>query len=234
MGGPPDSEEGRYKLHDLARLFAESCLGPDELADTQQKHAKYYSKVLSQADKLYKKGEINILGALELFDREWVNIKVGQAWVKNVIRSSRKLNKSDSKFVMQLARSYAGDGVYVLDLRLHPRDKIGWLETGLTAARVLKDRQAEGAYLGNLGNAHAVLGDTVNAIDFYEQAVSIAREIGDLHGESNGLFNMSLTWYKLGQREKAIDLAKSALVILEQIKSPNAEKVRQLLEKWQI
>ena len=47
----PDSEDGRYKLHDLARLFAESCLERDELADAQQKHAKYYSKVLSQAEK---------------------------------------------------------------------------------------------------------------------------------------------------------------------------------------
>ena len=110
---------------------------------------------------------------------------------------------------------------------------IEYYELALKAVREIGDRQKEENILGNLGNAHAVLGDTVNAIDFYEQAVSIAREIGDLHGESNGLFNMSLTWYKLGQREKAIDLAKSALVILEQIESPNAEKVKQLLEKWQ-
>ena len=34
----PDSEGGRYRLHDLARLFAESCLEPDELVDAQQKH----------------------------------------------------------------------------------------------------------------------------------------------------------------------------------------------------
>jgi len=31
-----DSEDGRYKLHDLARLFAESCLEPDELADASR------------------------------------------------------------------------------------------------------------------------------------------------------------------------------------------------------
>ena len=36
--------DGRYRLHDLARLFAESCLEPDELVDAQQKHAKHYSE----------------------------------------------------------------------------------------------------------------------------------------------------------------------------------------------
>ena len=89
----PDSEDGRYKLHDLARLFAESCLEQDELADAQQKHAKYYSKVLSQAEKLYQKGGTNLLAGLKLFDREWANIKVGQAWVKNIIHSLQQIEK---------------------------------------------------------------------------------------------------------------------------------------------
>ena len=73
----PDSEGGRYRLHDLARLFAESCLEPDELVDAQKKHSEYYRKVLSEANKLYERGEENLLAGLELFDREWANIKVG-------------------------------------------------------------------------------------------------------------------------------------------------------------
>ena len=89
----PDSEEGRYKLHDLARLFAESCLEQEELADAQQKHAKYYSKVLSHAENLYKNGGTDLLAGLKLFDREWANIKVGQAWVKNIIPSLQQIEK---------------------------------------------------------------------------------------------------------------------------------------------
>jgi hypothetical protein len=49
------SQDGRYRLHDLACLFAESCLEQDELAEAIQKHAKYYSKLLSRANDLYKK-----------------------------------------------------------------------------------------------------------------------------------------------------------------------------------
>ncbi len=219
----PDSEDGRYKLHDLARLFAESCLEPGELADAQQKHAKQYSKVLSQADKLYEKGGTDILAGLELFDREWANIKVGQAWVRNVIRSSRKLNKSDLKFVMQLARSYAGDGVYVLDLRLHPRDKIGWLETGLTAARSLKDPQAEGAHLGNLGNAYDDLGDARKAIEYHNQALVIDREIGNRQGEGADLGSLGSAYSHLGEVCKAIGYYKQALAIARKIRDRRGE-----------
>jgi hypothetical protein len=48
-----DSYIGRYRLHDLARLFAESCLANDDLLDAQQKHAKHFLKVLSEANKRY-------------------------------------------------------------------------------------------------------------------------------------------------------------------------------------
>ncbi len=219
----PDSEVGRYKLHDLARLFAESCLEQDELADVQQKHAKYYSKVLSQANMLYEKGEINLLAGLNLFDREWANIRVGQAWVKNTIRSSRRLKKSDLKFVLQLARSYAGEGVFVLDVRLHPRDKIGWLETGLTAARTLRDPQAEGTHLCNMGLAYADLGETRKAIEYHEQALVISREIGDRRGEGANLVNLGNAYLALGETRKAIKYHDQALAISREIGDRNGE-----------
>ena len=154
----PNSKDGRYRLHDLARLFAESCLEEKELFDVQQKHAKYYSKILAQAGDLYAKGGANTLPGLNLFDQEWTNIKVGQAWVKNSIRSYRKFTRSDLKSLTEMANSYGCNNI--LDLRLHPKELIEFIETGLAAARIERNRNAEGAHLGNLGNANADLGDT--------------------------------------------------------------------------
>ncbi|MHB8120052.1 MAG: tetratricopeptide repeat protein [Methanothrix sp.] len=213
----PDSEEGRYRLHDLARLFAESCLEQDELADAQQKHAKHYSKVLSLADNLYQEGGANVLAGLKLFDREWSNIKVGQAWIKNIIPVSSKLKKSDLKFVLQLASSYASDGAYILDLRLHPREKIGWLETGLKAARMMADQDAQGAHLGNLSNAYFALGETRKAIGYNKQALKIARKIGDRKGEGNHLGNLGNAYADLGETRKAIEYHEQALTISREI-----------------
>jgi tetratricopeptide (TPR) repeat protein/predicted phosphodiesterase len=213
----PNSEDGRYRLHDLARLFAESCLEPGELVDAQQKHAKYYSKVLSQAENLYKTGEENLLAGLKLFDSEWANIKVGQAWVKSMVRASRKLTKSEMKFVMQLASSYANDGVHVLDLRLHPQDRIGWFETGLAAARMRGHHSAEGAALNNLGLAYSDLGETRKAIDYYEQALAVSYKVGGRQSEGANLGNLGSAYYELGEMRKAIDYYEQALVISRDI-----------------
>jgi tetratricopeptide (TPR) repeat protein/predicted phosphodiesterase len=213
----PDSEDGRYKLHDLARLFAESCLERDELADAQQKHAKYYSKVLSQAENLYDKGGTDLLAGLKLFDREWANIKIGQAWVKNIIQISSKLKKSDLKSVLQLASTYANDGAWVLDLRLHTREKIGWLETGLKAARMIGNKGAEGAHLGNLSNAYSDLGEIRKAIGYNEQALKIAHKIGDRNGEGVRLGNLGAAYYDLGEIRKAMEYQEQALAISREI-----------------
>ena len=218
-----DSEEGRYKLHDLARIFGESCLEGDELVDAQEKQSKHYSKVLFQADSLYKKGGMNLLAGLKLFDRECANIKVGQAWVKNMIQGPRNLKKSDLKSVLQLARSYAGDGIYILDLRLHSRDEIGWFETGLRAAKMIGDRGAQGTHLGNLGRAYFDLGETRKAIGYFEQALAIARKIGDRRGEGARLGNLGVAYFNLGETRKAIEYYEQAHKIFRKIGDRRSE-----------
>ncbi len=213
----PDSEEGRYKLHDLARLFAESCLEQDELTDARQKHAKHYSDVLSRAENLYKNGGTDLLAGLKLFDREWANIKVGQAWAKNIIPVSSKLKKSDSKSVLQLAGSYAGVGGDILNLRMHPHEKIVWMETGLKAARVMKDQGNEGVHLGNLGQAYAELGETRKAIGYLVRALNISRKVGNRSGECAHLGNLGLAHGVLGETRKAIEYHEQALKIYREI-----------------
>jgi len=219
----PDSEDGRYKFHDLARLFAESCLDRDEIADAQKKHAKYYSNILSQAENTYQRGGANHLAGLKLFDREWANIKVGQAWVKNMNQGPSRLKKGDLKYVLQLARSYANDGGNVLDLRLHPRDKIGWFETGLKAAKMMGDRSAESAIMCNLGSAYAALGEIRKAIGYHEQARVICRKIGDRRGEGADLCNLGIRHADLGDTRKAIEYYDQALAISREIGNRGGE-----------
>jgi tetratricopeptide (TPR) repeat protein len=221
----PDAKDGRYKLHDLVRLFAESCLEPSEVVDAQQKHAKHFLKVLSKADKLYRKGGNSILAGLELFDREWANIKVGHAWTKNKIQGHRKLIKIDSKIALEMANSYANDGIYILDLRLHPRYQIDWLETGLIAARIMGDRCAEGNHLGNLGRAYYSLGEIRKAIEYYEQALAIACEIGDKRNEGVWLDNLGRAYADLSETRKAIKYHEQALAIAREIGNKRGEGV---------
>jgi len=218
------SEDGRYKLHDLARIFTESCLAQGELADIQQRHAKYYSKVLSEAEDLYLKGGMDLFEGLKLFDLEWANIKVGHAWAKSAIRSEI-LNKSDFKLIMNMSNSYGNSGVHILDLRLHPLDKISWFETGLVAARMMKYRNAEGTALGNLGAAYSQLSETRKAIKFHNQALMINREIGDKSGEAINRGNLGNAYLNLGETRKAIEFYEQALMINREICNKSGEAI---------
>ena len=138
---------------------------------------------------------MNLLAGLDLFDREWANIKVGQSWLRNIIRNSGKTKKSDLKFALQLASSYASNAMNVLDLRLHPRDSIEWYETGLLAAKMMGIQGYEGLFLGNLGGAYTDLGEVHKAIEYYEHALAIAREIGDKRNEGAWLGNIGGSYY---------------------------------------
>ena len=71
------------------------------------------------ARELYEKGNENIAAGLGLFDRERANIEAGQAW------SAAHAETSDA--AARLANDYPGVGAYVLGLRLHPRQWIGWM-----------------------------------------------------------------------------------------------------------
>ena len=153
----------RYRLHDLARLFADAKLSAEERAVGQKRFATHYKDVLAAANELYLEGGESLLRGLALFDLEWGNIQAGHAWV------AAQADAADAD-VARLGMTYPDAGVYVLDLRQHSRERIRWLEIALAAARRLKDREGEGAALGNLGIAYADLGETRRAIQFYEQA----------------------------------------------------------------
>ena len=212
----PGSEEGRYRLHDLARLFASARQSEESKAIVHKRHAAYYKELLSTANSLYEKGGSSIQAGLALFDREQMNIKGGQAWAEGQIGKAKEISRQRVP-VFRLCEDYSAAGVYVLDLRLHPAEKIGWFEASLRAARALKDRNAEGVHLGNLGLAYADLGDARKAIEYYEQQLVIAHEIGDRKGDGNALGNLGNAYADLGDVRKAIDYYEQALEIDREI-----------------
>ncbi len=202
------SEEGagRFSLHDLARVFAGARSSRDERAAAQRRHAAHYESVLRTANDLYEQGGDNILRGLALFDLEWPNIQAGHAWAVANARTDTN--------AIRLCNNYA-DNWYILDLRLHPREYIRWLEAALTAARQLKNRMMEGVHLGNLGLAYADLGDARQAIQFYEQAREI--EIGDRRAEGALLGNLGNAYAALGDARRAIQFYEQALAIDREI-----------------
>lgn len=75
----------RYRLHDLAGVFANAHLDDRERAITRQRHAVRYLAVIREADRLYQLGGDAIRQGLNLFDLEWINIKEGHSWAEQHI-----------------------------------------------------------------------------------------------------------------------------------------------------
>jgi len=205
-----DSITKRYRLHDLARLFADSKIEPAERTVGEKRHATHYKDVLAAADDLYKKGGEALARGLALFDLEWSNIQAGHSWV------AAQGVESD-KDVARLVMVYPGVGTYILHLRQHVRERIRWLEIALASAQQLKDRANEGYALGNLGLAYAALGETKRAIQCYEQRLVIAHELGDRRSEGHALNNLGLAYSTLGETKRAIQFYEQQLTIAREI-----------------
>ncbi len=99
-------------------------------------------------------------------------------------------------------------------------------------AREIGNRRIERIALGNLGCAHAALGDSRQAITFYDHDLAIARKIGDRRGEGTALWNSAMAHDSLRNRPEAITRATSALAIFEAIEDPWAAKVQAQLAEW--
>jgi tetratricopeptide (TPR) repeat protein len=204
-----EEKDGRYRLHDLARSFADRRIEGTEKEGARKRHAEHYLEVLWATDGLYKEGGDSVLRALRLFDAEWGNVQEGQAW------AAKHFSETDD--AARICSDYPDAGTYLLLLRQHPRDQIHWRELALAAARQRKDRNAEGVQLGNLGIAYFTLGEPRRAIELYEQGLAITREIGDRRGEGNALGNLGLAYKNLGLTRRGIELYEQQLVITREI-----------------
>ena len=197
-----DGERQRYRLHDLAREYAQTRL-LDEAGrfDLAKRHASLFQSFLAATNKAYLDGRV--VEGLDMLDAEMPSVLAGQAWAA----AHRETNPDAGR----LAADYYDAGVYVLTLRLSAWAQIDWLETAAAACRAIGDRRGEGNALGNLGNAHAALGDARKAIEYHEQALTGSREIGDRHGEGAALGNLGNAHAALGDARKAIEYYEQAL-----------------------
>ena len=201
-------EGGRYRLHDLARVFADSRLGDDAREPAQQRHAKHYQELLWKANELFFRGGESLSIGLVQFDTDWANIQKGQEWAK--------INAGRSLEIAEICSNFAETGS-ILGLRLHPLMNIEWSKAALVASRKTKNLNAEGNDLGNLGLAYYYLGEPLKAIEYHEQALEISREIGDRRGEGKRLGNLGLAYADLGELLKAIEYHEQALKISREI-----------------
>ncbi|MCC6190575.1 MAG: tetratricopeptide repeat protein [Anaerolineales bacterium] len=210
-----DAMRRRYRLHDLLRVFANARLSDEERETAGLRHAARYQAVASAADIRFEQGGEHIAAGLQLFDREWENIRAGQAW------AHARTTRDERAELLTLAFPLKAPNL--LDLRLHARERIEWLEAAAAVAQRLGDRGAEASAAGSLGLAYMQLGKASQAIIFYEQALLLSRELSDRQGEGASLSNLGLAQVRLGNYSRAIEYFQQTLLIAREIKDRRAE-----------
>jgi len=206
---------GRFRLHDLMMLFAESALTEKERAVARHHHAAHYQSVLHEADALYEQGGQYLKQGLDLVDLEWHNIQAGQVWAATHLDTNR--------LACELCNSFPDAGRYVLDLRQHPRERIRWSEAALAASHKMQRRKAEGKHLITLGDSYADLSEVHHAIDCYEQALEIAQETQHVRGEADALIGLGTAYYLGGGLARAKEFHESALKIAHELEDRRIE-----------
>jgi tetratricopeptide (TPR) repeat protein/predicted phosphodiesterase len=207
------SERVRYSMHSLARIFADSRLNEDERGDAEQRYFKYYLKAAFQLEP-------------ESIDKEpIIKMDIPPDKPEIGINGWDDFKKEDFFSVLQMVNTYADKGAYLMDLRLHPEDRIYWIKIAIKASRLMKDLNSEGIHTCNLGNAYLNLGEVHKAIKCYEKALAISREIGNRQIESADLGNLGNAYLNLGEVHKAIECYEEAIIIVQKIKDRWSEGV---------
>ncbi len=189
---------GRYVLHDLARLFADSRLNSQLREMTQTRYSMHYLNLLHIADELYMKGGDGIYVGLLLFDQEWHNIKSGEE------RTREEANVNNNKQIRMVCCAYPVAGANILIFRLNPFEYIQWLEAANNAAKVLNDDSILGEIFTILGNVYAHLKENQKTIDYCNKALEIQRIHDDLDGEANSLSVLSIAYAQAGRYTQCI------------------------------
>jgi hypothetical protein len=127
-----DTDE-RYRLHDLARVFADEQITGAERDKCQHRHAEHFLEILRSADSLYRQGGQESGLGLRLLDRERSNIWAGQAWACTRFQENTDAAKICSRY----------SGPESLSLRQTPIEQINWANIALKAAQHLKDKPGE-------------------------------------------------------------------------------------------
>ncbi len=240
--------EGRYRFHDLVRLFARGQLAQEEASEARQaarlRISRWYLETSEAMDlalnpetrrqlaQVLVEGKNQsieateqklFLAALNWFEIERTNLLASIEWANQA--KARELVASLAKNLVNFFNIYG----YWTD----------WEQThllALEAIRTLKDLPEsdapsdrissgyrEAQTLTNLGNVYSLQSDWQKASDCYEKSLGIFRELGDNPGIAKAMGNLANVYSRQGNWVKASNCYEQSLDIFRELKDSYGE-----------
>ena len=231
------AREGRYRLHDLVRLFAKEQLAQEEPAEARQaarlRAARWYleaSEVMNLALKPETHHSLaqilreDKLPSPEATEQQWFLVALNwfQLERMNLLASVEWAYQAQAwETVVALVKNL----VNFFNIHI---DRTNWERThllALEASRRLSDspesdsstsRQEEAQTLTNLGNAYTVQNAWEKACECYEQSLIIFGELEDHLGIAKTTGNLATVYAQQGNWEKAGEYYEQSRVIFRE------------------
>lgn len=202
----------RYSLHNWVKNHLRNYL-PEKIArETRLRHAAYYLPVLKTAQENIFKSGTKAKDGLQLFHREWDNIR-------SALDRVRK-NSVEGKQAAELFNSYMVVGAELLPLYFFPKERQSYLETALKVSQRLSNKESEVQHLVNLGAFHISQVRYKEAKEYLEQADELANTIEDPLCKGRVLNEMARLYLTNNKPDKAIE------TLLKKIKLCQESKIK--------
>ena len=169
-----DTTTRRWRLHDLARLFAAKKRSSAESDRAGRKHATYYIALLEVSQSMYFEGDSIQQEGLAMFYIELENIQAGQSWAEK--------NADTDIFTLTLCNSYPVKGYELLPIIMPASKRILWIQAGIRAAEKLSEKKYLGWHYHNLANCYFELNDGVQGIKYLEKAIEAYEATENCYG----------------------------------------------------
>jgi DNA-binding SARP family transcriptional activator/tetratricopeptide (TPR) repeat protein len=217
----PAGRAGRYRCHDLLRLFAAEQARADDRPDDA---AAALTGLLSYLLHATAAADVVLTPHRTRIDVSWCEPPVPPpgfagpadaiAWCEdelaNLVSAAALAHaRGLYRFAWQLPGALWG---FFTEVRCWAEWQAAD-ELALDAARRLGDRAAEALILSNLGNVYQDLDRLPEALANFEAALTVRRELGDLAAQGSVLNNMAGALGRLGRPAEAVDCLEQALVI---------------------
>jgi tetratricopeptide (TPR) repeat protein len=219
---------GRYRMHDLIRLYACQQARRDQPLDGREAAEKrlldFYLHTAQAGDQLLAPHRVRIeldrpvpgVHPLPLTDEAhalvWFDVE--HTAMLAILRLA--IQRDWHRAVWQLA--------WVLTVfhlrRGHVHDQLAVWQAGAVAAESLGDPIARARAYRLLGAGCAQVGRHAEAVDNLQQALVLAERAGDLLGQANSYHALANAWAQQGNDMKAVEHATHALRLFQALDTP--------------
>ena len=201
----------RYSLHNCVTNQLRNYL-PEKIArETRLKHAAYYLSIFKTAqENMLKSGE-KARDGLQLFFREWANIRSAFDRVRK--------NSVEGKQAAELFNSFMISGAELLPLFFFSKECQNHLEAAIKVSQRLDSKTSEAQHLVNLGALHISQARYKEAGQYLENANKLASDIQDPQSKCKVLNETARLYLSTNKLDETIN------VLLEKIKLCQENKI---------